>query len=193
MGCGHDKPNRRRRTSARRPRPRLCLRKGCGRQYQPRRWNQRYCQDAECLRLVRRWLAARRQAKRRQDDAAKTEHAEKQRARRRRVPSPPQALKVPELAAARGHAAKTLLPTSLCNRPGCHEPPLKSGRHQACYCCPTCRQALRRVLDRERKWRLRGTFQGRRARDREYQAARARRCADQHDPTRAPPPRASPP
>ena len=192
MGCGHDKPNCRRRASPRRPRPRLCLRKGCGRQYQPRRWNQRYCQDAECLRLVRRWLAARRQAKRRQNDAAKTQDAEKQRARRRRVPSPPQAPTIPELAAARGHAAKILLPPPLCDRPGCYEPPLKSGRHQACYCCPTCRQALRRVLDRERKWRLRGTFQGRRARDQQYQAARARRCTDQHDPARTPPPRASP-
>ena len=99
----------------------------------------------------------------------------------------------PKVAAARGHAANILLPPPLCDRPGCHEPPLKSGRHQACYCCPTCRQALRRVLDRERKWRLRGTFQGRRARDQEYQAARARRCADQHDPAHAPPPRASPP
>jgi hypothetical protein len=193
VGCGHDKPNRRRRAGPRRPRPRLCLRKGCGRRYQPRRWNQRYCQDAECLRLVRRWLAARRQAKRRQHDAAKTQHAEEQRARRRRVPSSPQAPKIAEVAVARGHAAKILLPPPLCHRPGCHEPPVKSGRQQACYCCPACRQALRRVLDRERKWRVRGTFQGRRARHQEYQAARARRCADQHDPARAPPPRASPP
>lgn len=195
MGFGHHKPNRRRRTGPRRPRPRLCLRKGCGRQYQPRRWNQRYCQDAECLRLVRRWLAARRQAKRRQDDAAKTEHADKQRARRRRVPGSPQAPKIPELAAARGHAAKIILPplpTPPCARPGCYEPPVKSGRNQARYCCPACRQALRRVLERERKWRVRGTFQGRRGRDREYTAARARRGADQHDPARTPPPRASP-
>ena len=57
---------------------RVCLRKGCGRKYQPRRWNQHYCQDPECLRLVMRWQAARRQAKRRQDDAAKAQHAETQ-------------------------------------------------------------------------------------------------------------------
>jgi hypothetical protein len=30
-------------------RRRVCLRKGCGCVFQPRRWNQRYCQDAECL------------------------------------------------------------------------------------------------------------------------------------------------
>jgi hypothetical protein len=196
VGRGHDKPNRRRCTSRRRPRARICLRKGCGRRYQPRRWNQRYCQDAECLRLLRRWQAARRQARRRQEDAAKTQHAEAQRVRRRRVTSPPQAPKISEVAAARGHAAKILLPPlprPLCDRPGCHEPPLKSGRNQARYCCPRCRQAVRRVLDRERKWLSRGTFQGRCARDQEYTAARTRRCTDHHHTASAPPPRASPP
>ena len=89
--------------------------------------------------------------------------------------------KAPEVAAARGHAAKIFSPTPLCDRPGCHEPPVKSGRNQARYCCCACRQAVRRVLDRERKWRLRGTFQGRRAREQEYQAARARRREQQHD------------
>ncbi len=193
MGSRHDKPNCRRRASPRRPRTRICLRKGCGRQYQPRRWNQRYCQDSECLRLVRRWQAARRQAKRRQDETAKTQHAQAQRARRRCVALSPQPPRKPAIAAARGHAAKILFPTPLCDRPGCHEPPLKSGRNQARYCYPSCRQAVRRVLDRERKWLLRGTFQGRRARDREYQAARVRRCDKSHDADSATPPRAPPP
>ena len=58
----------------------LCLRKGCGRKYQPRRWNQRYCQDPECLREVRRWQAARRQAKRRQDAASRARHAQAEKA-----------------------------------------------------------------------------------------------------------------
>ena len=65
----------------------------------------------------------------------------------------------------------------LCDRPGCHEPPLQSGCRQARYCCPACRQAVRRVLDRERQWQLRSTFQGRRARAQESKAARARPCA----------------
>ncbi len=175
MGRRHDKPNGR----SRRPRMRVCLRKGCGRKYQPQRWNQHYCQDAECLRLVRRWQAARRQAKRRQDDAAKAQHAEAERARRQRATSLPQEPKPPDVGAARGHAAKIFSPTSMCDRPGCYEPAVKSGRSQARYCCSACREAVGRVLDRERKWQYRGTFQGRRAREREYQAARARRCKQQ--------------
>jgi hypothetical protein len=172
VGHRHDKPNCR----CRRPRPRVCLRKGCGRKYQPRCWNQRYCQDPECMRLVRRWQAAKRQARRRQHEAAKDQHAEAERARRQRATSSPQAPKPAEIAAARGHAATIFSPPPLCDRPGCHEPVVKSGRNQARYCCSACRQAVRRVVDRERKWLWRGTFRGRRAREQEYQAARARRC-----------------
>jgi hypothetical protein len=90
VGSHHLKPKCPRCARARRPRARLCLRKGCGRQYQPRRWNQRYCQDADCQRQVRRWQAAQRQAKRRLDAAAKIQDAEAQRVRRQRVKSAPQ-------------------------------------------------------------------------------------------------------
>ena len=106
MGSCHHKPKCRRCASGRRPRARICLRKGCGRKYQPRCWNQRYCQDPECQRQVRRWQAARRQAKRRLDAEAKAQHAEAQRVRRQRAKSVPQALKNVEVAAARGHAAE---------------------------------------------------------------------------------------
>jgi hypothetical protein len=91
---------------ARRPRPRICLRKGCGRKYLPRRWNQRYCQDPECLREVRRWQAARRQAKRRQDIGVKAQHAQAQKERRQRAKVAPKAIENPEVAPARGHAAE---------------------------------------------------------------------------------------
>jgi hypothetical protein len=90
----------------RHPRQRKCLRKGCRRKYKPRRWNQRYCQDPECKRQVDRWLEARRQAKRRQADKVKAEHAEAERARRQQAKSAFQAVPKPEVALARGHAAK---------------------------------------------------------------------------------------
>jgi hypothetical protein len=136
--------------------------------------------------LVRRWQAAKRQAKRRQVEAAKSQHAEAERVRRERLPSSPQAPKPPEIGAARGHAAKIFSPTPMCDRPGCHEPVPKLGRSQARYCCAACRQAVRRVVDRERKWQFRGTFRGHRAREQEYhQAARARRCKQQPDTVNA--------
>jgi hypothetical protein len=188
VGHRHDKPK----CCCRRPRKRICLRKGCGRKYLPQSWNQRYCQDPECQRLVQRWQAAKRQAQRRQDDEVKAQHAEAERARRQRANSSPQAPKPPEIAAARGHAAKIFSPTPMCDRPGCHEPVVKSGRNQARYCCAACREAVRRVRDRERKWQFRGTFRGRRAREQEFQAARARRCHKQHDTVNATPAPAAP-
>ena len=191
MGAHHVKRKRRRPARGRRPRARICLRKGCGRKYQPRRWNQRYCQEPECQRQVRRWQAARRQARRRQDAAAKAQHAQAERVRRQRAKSASQAVEHPEVTPARGHAAEIFFP-SLCDRPGCHEPPVTSVRNPARYCCPACRQAVRNVLDRERKWLARGTLDGRKKRAYEYQAARRRRSLRPGNtsataPSRAPP------
>ncbi len=176
MGCPHDNPKCRCRTSPRRPRARLCLRKGCGRRYRPQRWNQRYCQDPECRRLLRRWQAARRQARRRQDEAVQAQHAQAERARRRRAPTLPQAPQRARVEAVRGHAAKIFSVPPLCARPGCHDTAPKSGRSQACYCCPACRQAVRRVRQRERKWLKRRRFHGCSARARPPVAARVRRA-----------------
>jgi hypothetical protein len=188
VGFRHPTANHHRPARLRRPRPRCCLRKGCGRLYTPRRWNQRYCQDPQCLREVRRWQAAKRQARRRLGAAAKDQHAAAERARRERRSSSPHPLDTPEVASARGHAAEFFSPQPMCDRPGCYEPPPKVGRNQARYCGPDCRQAVRRVIDRERKWRQRGTLQGRRARAREYQAARARLSGQQHDAAGGMPP-----
>jgi hypothetical protein len=89
------------------------MRKGCGRKYQPRRWNQRYCQDPQCLREVRRWQAARRQAKRRQDARAKAQHAQAEKQRRQQAKATPKAIENPDVAPARGHAAENFsLPPS---------------------------------------------------------------------------------
>jgi hypothetical protein len=60
------------------------LRKGCGRRFQARRYNQRYCREPECLEEVRRWQAAKRQRKRRSQPEARQRHAEAERQRRRR-------------------------------------------------------------------------------------------------------------
>ena len=98
-----------RRSRTRRPRVRTCLRKGCGCRYQPRCWNQRYCQDTECQRQVRRWQAAQRQARRRRDATVQAEHAQAERVRRQRIKDSPEPPDKPDVAAERGHAAKVFL------------------------------------------------------------------------------------
>jgi hypothetical protein len=65
-------------------------------------------------------------------------------------------------------------------------------RNPARYCCAACRQAVRNVLDRERKWRSRGTLDGRKKRDIEYQAACRNRSLPQQTTTADVPPRAPP-
>lgn len=113
MGTPHVTKRYRRLPRGRRPRPRICMRKGCGRKYQPRCWNQRYCQDPQCLREVRRWQAARRQAKRRQDARAKARHAQAEKQRRQQAKATPKAMENPDVAPARGHAAENFfLPPS---------------------------------------------------------------------------------
>ena len=171
----------------RRPRPRICLRKGCGRKYQPRRWNQRYCQDPECRREVRRWQAARRQARHRQDADAKARHAQAEKARRQRAKSTSQTVENPEVTPARGHAAENFFPLRYAIGRAATNHPVSSLRNPARYCGPACRQAVRNVQDRERKWLSRGTLDGRKKRAIEYQAARRRRVLRQgHIPNPAP-------
>jgi hypothetical protein len=80
----------------------------------------------------------------------------------------------------------------LCDRPGCHEPPVTSFRNPARFCCSACRQAVRNVLDRERKWLARGTLDGRKKRGLEYQAARRLRSLRRGNATASMPSRASP-
>ena len=91
---------------ARRPRTRSCLRKGCGCKYKPRCRIQRYCQEPDCLRQVRRWQAARRQAKRRRDAEIRAQHAEAEKERRQRTKVVSQPVEDTEVTPARGHEAE---------------------------------------------------------------------------------------
>lgn len=159
---------------------RICLRKGCGRIFQPRRWNQRYCQDPECLRLVHRWQAAKRQQHRRSHLEVRQERAATARQRRRdeacRVEPPaPQALTAggPKTDTAWSRSKRNSAP--FCDRPGCYEAPRPSCRCEARYCGDECSRSVRRVRDRERKWLSRKTAAGRFKRQLEYQARRIAR------------------
>jgi hypothetical protein len=107
VGACQSTRNHRRWARERRPRVRHCLRKGCRRKYQARSWNHRYCQEPECLRRVRRWQAARRQAKRRQDADVRAQHAEAEKERRQRIKLVSQAPEDAEVTHARGHATES--------------------------------------------------------------------------------------
>ena len=115
VGNHHVKAKPRPKARARRPRARPCLNKGCGRKYQPWRWNQRYCQDPECRREVDRWQAAQRQADRRKAADAKAKHAQAEKERRQRAKSTPKVAQNPEVTPARGHAAKSFFPFRYAN------------------------------------------------------------------------------
>jgi len=127
---------------------RTCLRKGCGRRFRPSRRNQAYCQDAGCLREVRRWRARKRQRRWREraEVQARRRLAEKDRRARRRAAGERR---------VRGDAGRARCKGPICDRPGCFDPPARSVRTEGCYCGRDCRRVMRRVRDRERKWRLR--------------------------------------
>jgi hypothetical protein len=88
---------------ARRPRSRSCLCKGCGCKYKPRCRIQCYCQEPECLRQVRCWQAARRQAKRRRDSEVRARRAEAEKERRRQTKLTSQPVEDTEVTPAHGH------------------------------------------------------------------------------------------
>ncbi len=137
-------------------RRRTCLRKGCGRVYLPNRWNQRYCQEPECQQLVKRWQAAKRQRAHRRSPRNRKRHAEAEAKRRRdraaRPPSSNHAAVEKTSCQDRAWSRSRTILGEFCDRPGCYEPLPEHSRAPARYCGHDCRQAVRRVHDRERKW-----------------------------------------
>ncbi len=107
---------------------------------------------------VRRWHAKKRQRRHRQDPENLKRHASAQAARRKRK------RETPEVA---GQDGKNLTPEvsdcppwsrskddslDFCDRPGCYDPRRVSHRAPSRYCGNECRNEVRRVRDRERKW-----------------------------------------
>jgi hypothetical protein len=164
------------RISARPLRPRDCLRQGCGRVYHPTRWNQRYCQQAACRREVRRWQAAKRQRAHRQLPDNRKRHAEAE-AKRRRDRTAQTARNDPvadktSTGQDRAWSRSKEIFAEFCGRPGCYEPLPDDSRAPARYCGRDCRRAVRRVLDRERKWLTRNRYHAGRDRRGVSQTAR---------------------
>jgi hypothetical protein len=138
-------------------RPRRCLLKGCERLFWPRRPQARYCSEG-CQQAARRWR--RRQASRRYraSDSGRERRRDqarryRQRSRERQTASAAVGLpgegQRPALACKDSGARR-------CERPGCYEHfPVKHERSYQRFCSRACRLALRRVLDRESRYRAR--------------------------------------
>jgi hypothetical protein len=158
-------------SSARRRRWRRCLLKGCERPFRPNRPQCRYC-SADCRRAAQRWR--RRQASQRWRASAtgKTRRREQCRRYRQRIPlvvlaePPPVPVALPSasVAAPAVAACEGQRPAKIpedfwlqpCQRPGCYE--VFAVRPHACwqrFCGGQCRRALRRVLEREARYRQR--------------------------------------
>jgi len=160
MGRPQDKP--RSRNTARLARSRDCLRKGCSQVFQPARWNQRYCQETECTRQLRRWQAAKRQRAHRQSPANRKRHAQAEAKRRRARAAQPagnESVADKNTTGQDGAWSRSEeIPAEFCDRPGCYEPLPDDTRAPARYCGSDCRRAMRRVRDRERKWLIRNRY-----------------------------------
>ena len=138
-----------------------CLLKGCERWFRPARPQARYCSDA-CRAAARRW---------RRQQATRRYRASEQGKQRRRLQSQRyrQRQAAPTVNAAEGQRP-TINPPDFqgcpCQRPGCYELFVPSPRSpEQHFCSRSCRNALRRVRQRELR-RL----------ERRRRGARPRRC-----------------
>ena len=122
-------------------------------------WNQLYCQDPECLDLLQRWQAAKRQSRARRLAEKRKQNAEAERMRRcrRREAGRMAVTKDPPQPSSRRRAwsRSAPIPKDFCDRPGCYEPLCRCRRGPVQYCGADCGRAERRVQDRERKFKAR--------------------------------------
>ena len=164
MGALHVTHSDRRLPRARRPRPRSCLRKGCGCKYQAAVLEPTLLPGSRAPGPRGPPLAgtAHAQANRRQDAQGKAQHAQ---AETYAPPgcekSVPPAGQNPEDTPPRGHAAQPFFFFPVCDRPGCYESPVTSVRNPARYWWPPdLPSGGSQRPGRLRKWLSRGTLDG---------------------------------
>jgi hypothetical protein len=144
--------NQQRTLSRRWPRTRLCLLKGCGRHFRPRRWRQRYCSD-RCWQEALVWSRWKQQQKYRATERGKKRRNAQCRRNRQRVK-----IRMKDAAEATGGLARVIshkhFSGESCDRPGCYEMFQLSARSpQQRFCSRFCRRAVERVRERERRWK----------------------------------------
>jgi hypothetical protein len=148
-----------RRQRANRPRrARRCLLKGCERWFRPPYPQSRYCSGA-CREAARRWRRAQASRRYRASAAGRQRRREqhKRYRQRRRARAAAAPADVPGVREGQRPACPGEdFVECLCARPGCYVTfwvnPARSNRR---FCSLACRLALRRVLDREARYRQR--------------------------------------
>ena len=134
-----------------RPRRRLCLLKGCEQSFEPSHPQARYC-SLDCRAAARRWRCWRASRTYRascQGQERRREQSRRYRERRReRQPQPAEPRE--------GQRPGPQPEDSCCARPGCYELFARGRRSPLqTFCGWLCRKALRRVRQRETRWRRR--------------------------------------
>ena len=140
-------------------RQRRCLLKGCERPYRPRHPLSRYCSD-ECRQAARRWSQWRANQRYRAREQGRCRRREQ--SRRWRTRAAQRQVSDPEELLGEGYQDQAVAEESCCSRPGCYErftPTARSPLQRFCSCL--CRRALRRVRQRESRWRRRRGLAGR--------------------------------
>ena len=134
--------------------PRVCLLKGCEQTFRPCHPVGRYC-SSDCRAAARRWrqrTANRRYRASEQGKCRRRAQACRYRERLRQR----QTSDSSPADAGEGYPHLQEEADSPCRRPGCYEAFIKTARSPLQkFCSAPCRQALRRVLVRERRWRRR--------------------------------------
>jgi hypothetical protein len=134
---------------------RRCLLKGCEQSFHPSDWRSRYCSSA-CRSQACRWRRA--EANRRYRHSEHGQACRRAQSARYRERARERLKMVADASprSAEGYPQPMAEGSTGCHRPGCYERFTPTGRSPGQIFCSTgCRQALRRVLLRERRWRRR--------------------------------------
>lgn len=132
-------------------RPRICLLKGCEKWFCPDHPRSRYCSDA-CQDAARDWSVWEAARRYRATEHGKERRREQSRRYRQHVRERRQEA-AEQTAACEGHQKADDSEKIPCSRPGCYElfPPERRSPLKK-FCCALCREALRRVRQREARW-----------------------------------------
>lgn len=140
-----------------RHRLRRCLLKGCERLFWPRHPRSHYCSEA-CRAAARRWRAWHASQRYRATDNGKQRRREQSQRRRQRLCERQEASADVSASREGQRIASDGGDLSMrpCDRPGCYDLFCVAHDHShKRFCSAACRWALRRVLDREARYRAR--------------------------------------